>query len=154
FKFIAEAYWNREWDLQKLGFDFCYDKRLYDRLLHESAASVELHLRADLGYQAKLVRFIENHDEPRAAAAFRPARARAAALTALTLPGARLTHEGQLDGRKVHLPVFLGRRPPEPRDEALSEFYGRLLRATSPWVFREGEWRLCEHFGWPDNDRH
>ncbi|SPE23893.1 Alpha amylase, catalytic region (fragment) [Candidatus Sulfopaludibacter sp. SbA3] len=33
FLFMAEAYWDREWDLQQQGFDFCYDKRLYDRLV-------------------------------------------------------------------------------------------------------------------------
>ena len=30
--FMAEAYWDLEWALQQQGFDFCYDKRLYDRL--------------------------------------------------------------------------------------------------------------------------
>ena len=32
FLFIAEAYWDLEWELQQKGFDFCYDKKLYDRL--------------------------------------------------------------------------------------------------------------------------
>jgi glycosidase len=31
--FIAEAYWDMEWALQQQGFDYCYDKRLYDRLV-------------------------------------------------------------------------------------------------------------------------
>ena len=70
FLFMAEAYWDLEWELQQQGFDYCYDKRLYDRLEHDSAENVRLHLCADLAYQEKLVRFIENHDEPRAAAAF------------------------------------------------------------------------------------
>ena len=73
FLFIAEAYWDLEWELQQQGFDFCYDKRLYDRLEHENAETVRLHLCADLDYQRKLLRFLENHDEPRAAATF-PAR--------------------------------------------------------------------------------
>ena len=30
---IAEAYWDMEWTLQQQGFDFCYDKRLYDRII-------------------------------------------------------------------------------------------------------------------------
>src|SRR5262249_9830519 len=68
FVFIAEAYWDLEHDLQELDFDFCYDKRLYDRLVHDDAGSVRAHLGADLSYQEKLLRFIENHDEPRAAA--------------------------------------------------------------------------------------
>jgi glycosidase len=151
FLFIAEAYWDMEWELQRQGFDFCYDKRLYDRLEHENAESVRLHLCADPGYQDKLLRFIENHDEPRAAAAFHPAKARAAAVVAATLPGARLFHEGQFDGRKVRLPVFLGRRPEEPADEDLRAFYNKLLTAIDSPVFRGGEWRLCERTGWPDN---
>jgi hypothetical protein len=94
FVFLAEAYWDLEFALQQQGFDYCYDKRLYDRLEHEGAESVRGHLTADLGYQERLVRFIENHDEPRAAATFPPGKARAAAVTALSLTGARLVHEG------------------------------------------------------------
>ena len=71
------------------GFDFCYDKRLYDRLEHEKAESVRLHLCADLGYQKKLLRFLENHDEPRAAATFSPPKERAAAVAIASLPGAQ-----------------------------------------------------------------
>ena len=37
---MAEAYWDMEWTLQQQGFDLCYDKRLYDRLVHENAESV------------------------------------------------------------------------------------------------------------------
>jgi hypothetical protein len=149
--FIAEAYWDLEWELQQHGFDYCYDKRLYDRLEHDNAESVRLHLLADLPYQEKLVRFIENHDEPRAAATFSPEKERAAAVVTTTLVGAKLLHEGQLEGRRVHLPVFLGRRPPEPVDEALHAFYQKLLGAIHTPAIREGEWRLCERVGWPDN---
>ena len=151
FLFIAEAYWDLEWELQQQGFDFCYDKRLYDRLEHDNAESVRLHLCADSAYQAKLLRFIENHDEPRAAATFSPEKERAATVTMATLPGARLFHEGQFEGRKVRLPVFLGRRPPEPADPALQAFYKRLLHAIDAPVFRGGQWALCNRTGWPDN---
>jgi glycosidase len=151
FCFIAEAYWDLEWELQQRGFDFCYDKRLYDRLEHENAESVRLHLCADLAYQGRLLRFLENHDEPRAAATFSPAKARAAAVMIASLPGARLFHEGQFEGRKVRLPVFLGRRPAEPADEKLRAFYDRLLAAINAPIFRDGEWSLCTRSGWPDN---
>ena len=118
---------------------------------HGNAESVRLHLCADLAYQAKLLRFIENHDEPRAAATFSPAKERAAAVTIATLPGARLFHEGQFEGRKVRLPVFLARRPAEPADKALQIFYHWLLDAINAPVFREGQWALCNCTGWPDN---
>ena len=34
FRFMAEVYWDLEWTLQQQGFDYTYDKRLYDRLEH------------------------------------------------------------------------------------------------------------------------
>jgi len=151
FLFIAETYWDLEWELQQQGFDFCYDKRLYDRLEKDTPESVRLHLCADAAYQDKLLRFLENHDEPRAAAAFFPAKERAAAVVTSTLPGARLFHEGQFDGRKARLPVFLGRRPNEIVDTEMQEFYGRLLTAIQSPGLRVGRWSLCERTGWPDN---
>jgi hypothetical protein len=151
FLFIAEAYWDLEWELQQQGFDYCYDKRLYDRLEHEDARSVRLHLHADLAYQEKLVRFIENHDEPRATAVFSPERHRASAVTIATVPGAKLFHEGQFEGRKVKLPVFLGRRPCEPADTALSTFYRTFLKTFSLKEMRNGLWQICDCTGWPDN---
>jgi Alpha amylase, catalytic domain len=149
FLFVAEAYWDLEWQLQQLGFDFCYDKRLYDRLLHEHASAVRGHLRADLDYQRRLVRFLENHDEPRAAAALPPQQERAAAVAVATLTGATLWHEGQFEGWRVRLPVFLRRRPDEPVDEELREFHLRLIAAAS--AIRHGDWALCEATGWPDD---
>lgn len=151
FIFIAEAYWDLEWELQQRGFDFCYDKKLYDRLEHDNAESVRLHLCADPAYQNKLLRFLENHDEPRAASAFEPAKERAAAVVTSTLTGARMFHEGQFEGRKVRLPVFLGRRPQEPVDKELQTFYQKLLAGINNRLFREGQWSLCERTGWPDN---
>jgi hypothetical protein len=151
FLFIGEAYWDLEFELQQQGFDFCYDKKLYDRLEHSKAESVRQHLCADLAYQQRLLRFIENHDEPRAAAAFPGAKQRAAAVTVGTLPGIRMFHEGEFDGRKVRPPVFLGRRPEEAADEDLRTFYGRLLPAINRELFRSGKWELCDRSGWPDN---
>jgi hypothetical protein len=151
FRFMAEAYWDLEWELQQQGFDWCYDKKLYDRMEHGDAENVRLHLLADSSYQAGMVRFIENHDEPRAAATFPSGKGRAAAVAVLTLMGAKLLHEGQFEGRKVRLPVFLGRRPAEPADPDLAAFYGRLLKEVRRDLFRNGEWRLCERSGWPDN---
>ena len=151
FLFVAEVYWDMEWQLQQQGFDFCYDKRLYDRLEYGDAESVELHLSADLSYLGKLLRFIENHDEARAAAAFPGARERAAAVIVATLPGARLFHEGQFEGRRIRVPVFLGRRPRETPDDDLLVFYTSLLEAVHNPLFRDGDWTVCPCSGWPDN---
>jgi hypothetical protein len=149
---IAEAYWDMEWTLQQQGFDFCYDKRLYDRLAGGNADNVRMHLGAGLDYQRRLIRFIENHDEPRAATAIPGGRARAAAIAVATLPGATLWHDGQFEGRRVHLPVFLGRRPDEPVDDDLRRFYRRLVSAAA--TLRWADWTLLEVTGWPDNPTH
>jgi hypothetical protein len=147
--FTAEAYWDLEWQLQQLGFDYCYDKRLYDRLLQDEPADVRGHLEDDLTYQQHLLRFTENHDEPRAAFELGPAALRAAAVTIATLPGATLWHEGQFDGWRIHVPVLLGRRPVEPDDTPLREFHLRLVGLAHR--VRRGTWAPCEATGWPDN---
>jgi glycosidase len=151
FRFIAEAYWDLEWELQQQGFDHCYDKKLYDRLLEGDVEQLHLHLAAKLSYQQKLMRFVENHDEPRAAATFSSEMARAAAVAMFTLPGAKLLHQGQMEGFKVRWPVFLARGPEEPIDQDLECFYRRLVKAIDDDVFRNGEWQLCERSGWSDN---
>ncbi|WP_406346344.1 alpha-amylase [Streptomyces sp. NBC_00648] len=149
--FVAEAYWDLEFALQQQGFDFCYDKRLYDRLLNASAESVRAHLRADEAYQRRLVRFLENHDEPRAARALSPGHERAAAVLIATLPGATLWHEGQFTGRRVHLPVFLDRRPDELPDPSLRSFHQRLVSGVHRSGMRTGRWQLLDGATWPDN---
>ncbi|MBF0441935.1 MAG: alpha-amylase, partial [Oligoflexales bacterium] len=152
FLFMAEAYWDLEWELQQQGFDYCYDKRLYDRLEHDSTENVNLHLLAESDYQNRLTRFLENHDEPRAASAFPWNRDRAAAVTTYMLPGAKLFHEGQFVGKKIRLPVFLGRSPIEPDDSNLLDFYRTLVKASTHEAIRSGIFQLCERSGWPDNE--
>jgi Alpha amylase, catalytic domain len=152
--FMAEVYWDMERDLLQQGFDLCYDKRLYDRLVHGPAESLLGHLRADASYQERLVRFIENHDEPRAAATFGAAQARAAAVVMATLAGARLYHDGQLEGFRTRLPIQLGRGPDEPLDSDLRAFYRRLLHATAGAELQTGDWRLCDCVRSDDDDPH
>lgn len=144
FLWLAEAYWDKEWELQQLGFDYCYDKRVYDRLLQGQAVPVRQHLQAEWDYQRKLVRFIENHDERRASAVLGDSRSRAAAVLTLTLPGARLLFMGQIQGATVRLPIQLGRLPQEPRNAGLEAFYQRLLAAAPYRQTPEDVWRLCE----------
>lgn len=142
FLFLAEVYWDLEWELLAQGFDYAYDKRLYDRLVEGSARTIGEHLHADPVFQRHMVRFIENHDERRAAEVLGPGRDRAAAALVTTLPGAALLHEGQLAGHRVRLPVQLGRRPAEPSDAATLAFYGALLAEARHPVYHEGTWRL------------
>jgi hypothetical protein len=141
FLLLAEAYWDLEWRLQELGFEFTYDKRLYDRLLHGSADDVRAHLGADARYQNRSARFIENHDEARSAAAF-GVRADAAPVVMSTLPGLRFYYDGQFEGRRVHAPVQLGVVGDEPIDARVSDRYRRLLAIVDVPVFHDGDWRL------------
>ena len=152
FFFMAEVYWDMEYKLQQQGFAYCYDKRLYDRMKHENAISVNAHLHADIDYQNKLVRFIENHDEERAMASLGLQKSRMAALMVATLPGAKLWHEGQFDGNRIKLPVQLGRRPVENRDSQLYAFYNKLIHETHNDVYLQGEWtQLAVDRAWPEN---
>jgi glycosidase len=152
FIFMAEVYWDLEWELMQQGFDYCYDKKLYDRLLAQDAAAVRGHLRADPAYQNRLARFLENHDEPRAAHEFPPPVHQAAAVVTFFTPGLRFFHEGQLEGLRVKVSMHLGRRPEEPVDSVLQEFYRQLLACLKRPEVRQGRWQLLEVSpAWDDN---
>jgi glycosidase len=144
FLFLAEVYWDLEWTLQQQGFDYTYDKRLYDRLEHGHVRSVREHLSAGLDFQNRMVRFLENHDEPRAAATFTPETHRAAAVITFLTPGLRFIHQGQREGKRVRIPVHLGRGPIEMFDGGLSAFYDGLLKYLKDPAFRDGDWQLLE----------
>jgi hypothetical protein len=144
FLFLAEAYWGLDSQLQGLGFNFTYDKTLYDRLLAAEPEDIRRHLTADLNYQQHCARFIENHDEPRAVAAFGRERSLAAAAVITSLPGLRLFFDGQLEGKRRRPPVQMVREPEEPIDSEIAEFYERLLETASARVFHDGDWASLE----------
>ena len=155
FTFLAEVYWDMEWTLQQQGFDYAYDKRLYDRLREQQARPVREHFHAGLDYQDKLARFLENHDEPRAAAAFSQEVHQAAAVVSFLAPGLRFFHQGQLEGRRKRISPHLCRGPSEPIDQKLHGFYDRLLAILRQPAFRDGQWRLLECTpGWEGNWTH
>ena len=141
---MAEVYWDLEWTLQQQGFNYTYDKRLYDRLRDGHARPVREHLYAGLDYQDKLVRFLENHDEPRAAATFSREMHEAAAVITFLSPGLRFFHQGQFEGRRARISPHLVRGPLERTDETLRAFYVRLLSVLRRDIPREGSWQLLE----------
>jgi glycosidase len=153
FTFMAEVYWDLEWTLQQQGFAYCYDKRLYDRLKDGDARPVREHLLAGLDYQDKLARFLENHDEPRAASEFPLPRHRAAAVITFLSPGLRFFHQGQFEGAQVRVPVHLCRGPVEPIDGAVRAFYAGLLQILKKTAApREGAWsQIFPQAAWPGN---
>ncbi len=152
FCFMAEVYWDLEWTLQQQGFDYTYDKRLYDRLRQGRSRPVREHLLAGLAYQNKLARFLENHDEARTAAAFPPEKHEAAAVITFFSPGLRFFHQGEFEGRRKRISPHLVRAPEEPVDRRLKDFYDRLLAVLRQSVVREGQWQLLECVpAWADN---
>jgi len=141
FIFIAEAYWDLEWDLQKLGFDFTYDKKFMDRIKTGSPQEIYEHLLADAEYQKKSVRFIENHDEERSIKILKNDKAKAAAIIMSTIPGMHFYFDGQFEGKKTHLPLQLGREPEEYPDGDTQYFYDKLFAIIKSDAFM-GEWFL------------
>lgn len=149
FNAAAEAYWDRERDLLDQGFDTAYDKRLYDALRHGDAAAV----RARAHASPCTVRFLENHDEQRAAAAFAEPRRRAAAAVLATLPGTWLVHAGQEHGHRVRVPVTLAKGGREADAPAERSWWRALIRLRRLPALA-GDWRMLETAGWPDNQSH
>jgi glycosidase len=141
FTFMAEVYWDLEWTLQQQGFGYCYDKRLYDRLRDGHTVPIPGHLLGGLDYQDKPTRFLENHDEPRAAAEFPWPQHQAAAIITFLSPGLRFFHQGQFEGARVRIPTHLCRGPVEPTDPEVASFYAKLLQVLKQTsTFRDGAW--------------
>jgi hypothetical protein len=153
FLFLGEAYWDLEARLQALGFDYTYDKRLYDYLIARNPAEAPRHL---LGltppFLAASAHFLENHDEARINTLLSVPEHRAAALLTLGLPGLRLMHEGQLTGARLRVPVQLGRRPAEPADEEIAALYRTLLGTLKSTTVGQGSGcLLAPRSAWPGN---
>ena len=144
FCFMAEVYWDLEWTMLQQGFDYAYDKRLYDRLKEGHPGAVREHFFAGLDYQGKMARFLENHDEPRVAAEFSATMHKAAAIITFLSPGLRFFHQGQPQGRKKRISPHLVRAPEEPVDIDLEIFYKNLLDILHRKVFRNGNWQLLD----------
>lgn len=153
FVFLAEAYWGLEPRLQALGFDYTYDKALYDGLVARDAIGVQRHLlETSAAAVAGSAHFLENHDESRVASILSPAEHRAAALLILGLPGMRFLHEGQLAGARRKIPVQLARRPEEPGDAGIASLYNQLLTALPGSAVGQGSAELLKpRAAWPKN---
>jgi hypothetical protein len=155
FIFTAEVYWNKEYDVLQQGFDYAYDKVLYDRIVENDVQKLRQHLLASVDYQKHMMRFVENHDEPRAYARLGAQRSFAAATLICTLPGATLLHEGQFSGRTVKLPVQITRQPDETPVRELEDYYARLLEETRDPIYQAGEFYLFEvQAAWNGNITH
>lgn len=153
FIFLAEVYWDMEWELQQLGFDYTYDKRLYDRLKAGQARPVREHFFAGLDFQNKLARFLENHDEQRAAKTFKPGQHEAAAIITFLSPGLRIFHQGQFKGKRKRISPHLIRGPKEDTDKNIQSFYLKFLNILKNPTFRNGRWLLLRCMpAWENNN--
>lgn len=152
---MAEVYWNMEHELQLQGFDFTYDKSLRDHLHNGAVRSVRQHFQAGLDYQMKSVRFLENHDEERAASSFPAGMHKAAAMLTYFSPCLRFFHQGQREGKRKRVSPHLARASEEPVDRRLEEFYTRLLDLLRRPAFHTGRWMLLDCVpAWGGNESH
>ena len=152
FMFMAEVYWDMEWELQEEGFDYCYDKRLYDRLRDRDYLGVRNHLRADVSYQSKLARFLENHDEPRADGTFADSRHIPSAIASYLTPGLRFFHHGQWTGAKIKVSPHLVRGPIEQTDLEIEALYSKITSLLKDPIFHRGQWQLLDvQRAWDEN---
>ncbi len=153
FLFLAEAYWGLEARLQALGFDFTYDKALYDLLLSHTGSEVQRYVLSQFPESLKAgAHFLENHDEPRVASLLQWPKHRAAAVVVLALPGLRLLHEGQLAGWRRRVPVQLVRRMVESTDPEIEKGYRELLQSLRRSAVGKGTAQvLAPHPAWSGN---
>jgi len=139
---LAEAYWGTQTQLLNAGFSFVYDKELYDAVRDLNLGGVRSRLEVPLSTQDRFARFMENHDEARCAVTFGGPRLAALGTLMSTVPGMRFYHHGELEGRKIFLPIVLRRAAPEEPDAATVAFFGKILRLTNEDVFHCGTWSM------------
>jgi hypothetical protein len=168
FTAIAEVYWNLGQKLLSLGFDYIYDKTLYDRFIEGDAARIREHLHDSAADQERQLRFVENHDEPRLFRAFGHEKGLAAQAAVMTLPGLKLVHQdqekGYLDRVPVQLRAFTGpdlTRVAGPSGGSayaagfVPDELARVLTFASDLVLSEGSWHLLTpHEAWPGGQEH
>lgn len=153
FIFLAESYWDLEWQLQQLGFDYTYDKRLTDRLSSNNIDSIKSHLMADKSFSQKSMRFLENHDEPRAVVKFGIDKSLAAAVLISTIEGMKFYFDGQFEGSSIKLPVQLNRKPIEPINQKIKNYYDKILSISKEKIFIEGDWKMLNPISTGENDQ-
>lgn len=139
---VAEVYGGYEFELQQLGFDFTYNKRIYDQLVNHNVHDLQQYL-ASISTQFLYLsaHFVANHDEERIAALFDTLQeANACALATFTLPGMRMHWIGQFEGYKHKLAVHLRRQQLEPSMPETVMFYNKLLPVITSPLFSCGEW--------------
>ena len=109
------------------------DYRVHDDFGGDAALARLRHRMRARGLRV-ILDFVPNHMAPDAH--------RAAAVLTFFTPGLRFFHRGQREGKRVRIPVHLGRGPAEAPDAEVSAFYGDLMAALKDPSFRDGDWQL------------
>lgn len=142
FVFVAEVYWGLEWEIQEMGFDYTYDKVLYDRLRFSTPENIKGHLGAEHLFQMRSIRFTANHDEEESLKAFGREKSLAASTIIATLPGARMIYLFQMMGHPARVPIQYVADTFE-EDAPILAYYSKLLQIASQPVFHGGQWSLA-----------
>ena len=144
--FLAEVYGSYVVDMITQGFDYVYDRDLLTHLTNGNVDEVRAYLYSTAEYEQYMARFLENHDENRAASFFknRTTITNAAALIAYTVPGMRFLFQDFQFGYKFKLEVHLRRSYDEPKDQEAVEFYEKYLSIFTSDVFKYGEFEMVE----------
>lgn len=153
FYLMGEAYGRHEYRLVELGFDSVYDKEdgFYDRLLTHFAGEnpelLEAHIRGCNSTKVQtptgekifgdcLVRFLENHDEKRAAKVFGVELENALKIMLKQYGdshGVLFFNHGQLEGRTIKHSLFSKVFPREKVNPKILTMYERLLGVEKNW---------------------
>ena len=141
FIFIAEAYWDMEEELLKLGFDYCYDKKLYDAIRDQNYGAFKYILNRDRSYHEKTVRFLENHDEPRAVTVFNQEKYFLSVIITFSLPGLKFFHQKQFEGYNLKESLFLTKRTEEQENPLIKQYYEILFKVLNIINSNKYEWK-------------
>jgi len=148
---IAEVYGEDNMKtLQSLGFDYTYDKELYDRLKNGNLDNIRGYLSGNsLEFLQKTTHFLENHDDNRGITSFGSVeRANAAAVVLFTVPGMKFSFQGQWVGKTWKLDVHLRRSYSEPENKDVIAFYDTLIPMVGSSPFKNGSFEIL----YPTND--
>jgi glycosidase len=141
FVFIAESYWGTDTYLLDIGFDYVYNKHFYDSLKNSNLKEIKA-LFFNCSFLPSSVFFLENHDEDRLINFVEYETLKTAVILLLTIPGLKLFYDGQLAGRKIKLPMQLGRWPEESFNQDLFDFYKKILNMTNSKAFDKGSFEV------------
>ena len=136
---LAEVY--DDWQIEKLyqlGFTYCYDKLLLDKL-EKTAYDVNdyIHYKGE-SFFGHVAHFVENHDENRAVFNMQGniEKAKAAGTIAATLGGMIFFNHGQWSGLRNKLDVHLRRGANESPDSGTVKYYEKLMQIIVDPAFK------------------